>query len=110
MANTIDVLDYAKHLDFVDTENIFLVGKSMGAVDAVLANQIRASDIKAMVLWYPGFGISDAVKHGFLLGEFFDPENLPETLTAAATPMAGAFWRRSWGWMWRRPAGTANSR
>lgn len=83
VANTIDVLDYAKHLDFVDTENIFLVGKSMGAVDAVLANQIRASDIKAMVLWYPGFGISDAVKHGFLLGEFFDPENLPETLTAA---------------------------
>lgn len=83
VANTMDVLDYVKGLSFVDTDNIFLVGKSMGAVDALLANQRRAGDIKALVLWYPGFGVSDAVQHGFLLGEFFDPQDLPETLTAA---------------------------
>lgn len=81
--NTIDVLDYVKTLSFVDTDNIFLVGKSMGGVDAVLASQHRENDIKAMVLWYPGFGITDAVQHGFLLGTFFDPENLPETVAAA---------------------------
>lgn len=83
VANTIDVLDYVKRLSFVDSDNIFLVGKSMGGVDAVLANQYRSQDIKALVLWYPGFGVSDAVRHGFLLGEFFDPQDPPETITAA---------------------------
>lgn len=91
VANTIDILDYVKSLSFVDTDNIFLVGKSMGGVDAVLANQRRADDIKALVLWYPGFGVSDAVRHGFLLGEFFDPQNLPETLTAAGYTYGKAF-------------------
>lgn len=81
--NTIDIIDYVKSLDFTDTDNIFLVGKSMGGVDAVLASQLRSSDIRAMCLWYPGFGIGDAVRHGFLLGETFDTENLPQTLTAA---------------------------
>lgn len=81
--NVEDILDYVQGLSFVDTDNIFLVGKSMGAVDAVLANQRRDGEIKALVLWYPGFGVSDAVRHGFLLGEFFDPQDLPETVTAA---------------------------
>lgn len=83
VANTIDILDYVKSLPFVDQDNIFLVGKSMGGVDAVLASQHRERDIKAMVLWYPGFGVTEAVRHGFLLGSFFDPQNPPETLTAA---------------------------
>lgn len=91
VANTIDILDYVKSLSFVDTDNIFLVGKSMGGVDAVLANQRRPNDIKALVLWYPGFGVSDAVQHGFLLGEFFDPQDLPDTLTAAGYTYGKAF-------------------
>lgn len=81
--NTIDILDYVKSLPFVDRDNIFLVGKSMGGVDAVLASQHREDDIKAMVLWYPGFGVKEAVRRGFLMGAFFDPQNPPETLTAA---------------------------
>ena len=81
--NTLDILDYVQRLDFVDTDNIFLVGKSMGAVDAVLAAQGREDEIRAMCLWYPGFGVGDAVRHGFLLGQWFDPNDLPETVTAA---------------------------
>ena len=82
VANTMDVLDYVKGLPYVDTDNIFLVGKSMGGVDALMANRQRSGDVKALVLWYPALGIADAVRHGFLLGEFFDPQDLPETLTA----------------------------
>lgn len=81
--NTLDILDYVQNHDFVDTDNIFLVGKSMGAVDAVLAAQGREDEIRAMCLWYPGFGVGDAVRHGFLLGQWFDPENLPDSVTAA---------------------------
>ena len=55
----------------------------MGAVDAVLASQGRGDEIRAMCLWYPGFGVTDAVRHGFLLGSFFNPIDLPDTLEAA---------------------------
>lgn len=89
--NTLDILDYVQGLDFVDTDNIFLVGKSMGAVDAVLAAQGRADEIRAMCLWYPGFGVGDAVRHGFLLGQTFDTENLPDTLTAAGYTFGRGF-------------------
>lgn len=91
VANTIDILDYVKTLSFVDTDNIFLVGKSMGGVDAVLASQHREDEIKAMVLWYPGFGVTEAVQRGFLLGTFFDPQDLPEAVTAAGYTYGRAF-------------------
>lgn len=81
--DTIAMLDYVEGLSFTDQDNIFVVGKSMGAVDAVLAAQGRGSEIRAMCLWYPGFGVADAVRHGFLLGSFFNPFDLPETVEAA---------------------------
>ena len=81
--DTIAMLDYVEGLSFTDPDNIFLVGKSMGAVDAVLASQGRGDEIRAMCLWYPGFGVTDAVRHGFLLGSFFNPIDLPDTLEAA---------------------------
>lgn len=83
VADTIAILDYVESLSFTDPDNIFLVGKSMGGVAAVLAAQERESEIKAMCLWYPGFSVTETVRHGFLLGSFFDPENPPETLEAA---------------------------
>ena len=81
--DTIAILDYVEGLSFTDQDNIFMVGKSMGAVDAVLAAQGRGSEIRAMCLWYPGFGVADATRHGFLLGSFFNPFDPPETLEAA---------------------------
>lgn len=81
--DTIAMLDYVEGLDFTDPDNIFVVGKSMGAVDAVLASQGRGDEIRAMCLWYPGFGVTDAVRRGFLLGSFFNPIDLPDTLEAA---------------------------
>lgn len=89
--DTIAILDFVESLSFTDPNNIFLVGKSMGGVDAVLAAQDRGDEIKAMCLWYPGFGVTDSVRHGFLLGQFFDPANPPETLTAAGYTFGKAF-------------------
>jgi len=67
-------------LRFTDPDNIFLIGKSLGAVAATLAAESRGDEIQAMCLWYPGFGISVDVQFGYLLGEFFDPWDPPETL------------------------------
>ena len=83
VSDTLAILDYVESLSFTDRDNIFLVGKSMGGVDAVLAAQGRREEIKAICLWYPGFGVSDTVRHGFLLGSFFNPMDPPETLWAA---------------------------
>ena len=80
--DTIAMLDYVQSLKFTDLDNIFFIGKSMGAVDATLAAYERQDEVKAMVLWYPGFSVVDSTRHGFLLGEFFDPADPPETLTA----------------------------
>jgi hypothetical protein len=35
-----------------------------------------------MCLWYPGLGITEATRQGYLLGQNFDPEDPPETLEA----------------------------
>lgn len=78
--DTIAILDYVEDLSITDPDNILVVGKSMGAVDAVLASQSRGDEIKAMCLWYPGFGVTDAAQHGFLLGTPFNPRNPPERL------------------------------
>lgn len=82
VADTIAMLDYVEGLKFTDLDNIFFIGKSMGAVNATLAAYERQDEVKAMVLWYPGFSVVDSTKHGFLLGEFFKPWDPPETLTA----------------------------
>ena len=83
VADTIAMLDYVQGLKFTDQDNIFFIGKSMGAVAATLAAYERQDEVKAMVLWYPGFSVVDSTSHGFLLGEVFDPADPPETLTIA---------------------------
>lgn len=83
VADTIAVLDFVSRLPYCDNDNILYVGKSMGAVEGLLAAQQWDKDIAAMCLFYPGFSIRDSVQHGFLLGSFFDPQNPPATLEAA---------------------------
>ena len=80
--DTIAMLDYVQGLKFTDPENIFFVGKSMGAVNATLAAYERQDEVKAMVLWYPGFSVVETTRHGFLLGAFFKPWDPPPVLFA----------------------------
>lgn len=80
LRDTLAILDYVKGLELTDPDNIFAVGKSMGAVEAVLAAKSRQGEIRALCLWYPGFGVADAARHGVLLGQTFFPFDPPETL------------------------------
>ncbi len=77
------ILDYVEGLKFTDPDNIFLVGKSMGGVDSVLAASGRQDEINALCLWYPAFALCATTKFGFFMGAFFNPFNPPETLEIA---------------------------
>ena len=83
LRDTLAILDYVKGLSLTDQENIFVVGKSMGGVEAALAAKSRAGDIKALCLWYPGFNAAATTQHGMLLGQFFNPFDPPETMEIA---------------------------
>jgi Dipeptidyl aminopeptidases/acylaminoacyl-peptidases len=73
------VIDAAKKWDFVDTNNIYLLGESQGGVVTNMIANSR-SDIKGIVLWYPAFSIPDMVRN-MLLPAANNPEKIPETIT-----------------------------
>lgn len=70
------VIDTMKTLDFVDTDNIFLLGRSQGGFVSALTAARRADDIQGMVLFYPAFVIQkDASK------AYPDVSKIPERTT-----------------------------
>ncbi len=74
-------LEFAKSLDFADTDNLFLIGKSQGGFDSCLASLDCEDEIKALILWYPAICIPDDFKSGRVQFVTFDPEIIPETLS-----------------------------
>ena len=86
LRDTVAILDYVEGLKFTDRDNIFLVGKSMGGLEALLTADARGEEINALCLFYPALVLPDSVRHGYLLGSTFtfDPGNLPETLAASS--------------------------
>lgn len=86
------VIDFIQTLDFVDTENIFLMGRSMGGAVSALAAAQRQNDIKGLILIYPAFVIPDNSKQyasvdvipeqttlmGATVGKRFHEDNLGE--------------------------------
>ena len=54
----IAVMNYAKSLEWFDG-NLFLLGGSQGGMVSAMAAEERATDLKGMVLLFPGFCIPD---------------------------------------------------
>lgn len=52
------VIDKCKTLDFVDNNNVFLIGSSMGGATAATCAVTHSSDIKAMILQYPAINLN----------------------------------------------------
>ena len=57
-----EVIDYVRGLDFVDTDRLFLIGESMGGFVSSLVAAKRPKEIKGLILWYPAFVIPDDSK------------------------------------------------
>ncbi len=53
------VIDYIKHLDMIDTNNIFLFGGSQGGLVAALTADEYPEDIKGLLLLFPAFCIPE---------------------------------------------------
>lgn len=59
------ILAYTKSLDFVDTDNISLVGASMGGAVASLLAEEYPEDVSGLVLWAPAARIPDDARSGW---------------------------------------------
>ena len=51
------VIEQIKKMDFVDTENIYLLGSSMGGATVASASVTHSKDIKGIVLQYPAINL-----------------------------------------------------
>ena len=59
------VIEHIKTLDFVDTNNIFLVGSSMGGATVATCATTHSADIQGIILQYPAlFFMTDATVDG----------------------------------------------
>lgn len=76
--NILTVVDYAKTLDFVT--DIYMCGHSQGGLAVTLAAAMERDVIKALIPLSPAYVIIEGAKKGELLGQPFDPENIPDML------------------------------
>lgn len=72
----LDVIEYAKGLDFVT--DLYLCGHSQGGFVTGLIAATRPDDLKAIILLAPGFGIPKWSREGHFLFMTFDPKHVPE--------------------------------
>ena len=85
--NLLDVIDMVRGWDFVDAENIFLLGESQGGCVSALAAPYAADKIRSIVLVYPALCIPD---DGFTL--FPKRENVPDTVTIMGMVLGRGFY------------------
>lgn len=68
------VIDTAKSWDFVDTDNVFLMGYSLGGLTSAITAPENMDYIKAEILFYPAFVVQDFAEELAAMGD-----NMPET-------------------------------
>ncbi len=85
------IIDYAKTLDGIDTNHIFLCGNSMGGFVTALTAIERQEEIAAVMLNYPAFSLPDGVRAGRLMGVTFDVNNIPKVIRPDGFPVGKPF-------------------
>lgn len=63
------VMAYVKELDYTDPKRIFLQGESMGGLVSALTAARHPEEIRALILWYPAFGIPEDARIRLEKGE-----------------------------------------
>ena len=76
--NMLDVIDYAKGLDWVS--ELYLCGHSQGGLLTMLIAALRPDDLKAIIPMSPAIVIVDAARTGSMFGMTFDPVHVPERI------------------------------
>ncbi|MCR4588864.1 MAG: lysophospholipase [Lachnospiraceae bacterium] len=78
VTNALDVVAYAKKLDFVT--DLYLCGHSQGGLLVMLVGGMCADDFKAILPISPAWMIPEGAREGNLLGIPFDPAHIPDLL------------------------------
>lgn len=77
--NGLAVMEYVKTLDFVD--KIYVSGHSQGGLLAMILATIEPTLYSSILLLSPACVLPEAARQGHLLDCYFDPKNIPDTLT-----------------------------
>ena len=91
MTNAIDVVNYAKSLDFVT--DLYLSGHSQGGLLTMLVGGMFPDDFKAIIPLSPAWMIPENAREGIILGMTFDPEHIPESIAFDDRELSGDYIR-----------------
>ena len=80
LTNALTVVNYARSLDFVT--DLYLLGHSQGGLTVMLAGAMVQDLIKGIIPMSPAAMIPEGARRGELLGQHFDPVNIPDALAA----------------------------
>lgn len=80
VADLLAVKEYVKQQDYVDEQQIILMGESQGGVVAGLTAAKCGSEISALVMFFPALCIPDHARRGCLGGADYDVHQVPEVL------------------------------
>ena len=89
--NALDVVDYAKKLDFVT--DLYICGHSQGGLLTMIIGGLRNDDFKAIIPMSPAVVILDAARKGLFFGVKFDPDHIPDELDAILYKINGNYFR-----------------
>jgi dienelactone hydrolase len=74
------VLAYVKAQEYIEKDNISLLGCSQGGFVSALVAKTHP-ELKNLILLYPALCIPDDARAGKMLNFTFDPDNMPDILT-----------------------------
>ena len=75
VSNAMDIIKYAKTLDFVT--DLYLSGHSQGGLLTMLVGGMYADDFKAILPLSPAWNIPEGARQGDMLGLKFDSQHIP---------------------------------
>lgn len=78
VGNAMDVVKYAKSLDFVT--DLYLSGHSQGGLLTMLVGGMFPDDFKAILPLSPAWMIPEGAREGDMLGLKFDPKHIPDQI------------------------------
>ncbi len=78
IGNGLAVIDYARGLDFVT--DLYICGHSQGGLLAVLLAGMCPNVFKALIAMSPALMIPEGARSGILLGQAFDPQEIPDVI------------------------------
>ena len=91
VTNALDVVKYAKTLDFVT--DLYLCGHSQGGLLTMLVGGMCSDDLKAIIPLSPAWMIPETARKGSLLGQDFNPLHIPEKIVADGWELSGDYIR-----------------